>query len=263
MTDAAQVDELQASINESIAEAVEPAPETPVEAVAEEATADPAPAQEESVDTPAEPDGVQKRINKITADKYEEKRRADALQQRLDALEQQTQVPSQQPTAEPTLESCDFDDAKYQSALMDYKLDQRMTQQQAQQKQAQEQARVDKVNQSFNEKVAAFTEKAPDYQEVVANVPTLPTQTLETVMQMDNGAQVAYYLGKHLDVADEIASSNPMIAAMRLGEIRAQLANTKPNTKPSAAPAPVETLTSGGGINKDIGEMSMEELYNL
>ena len=57
MTEAAQVDELQASINESIAEVTEAATETPVEAVAEEATADPAPATD---DSPAEPDGVQK-----------------------------------------------------------------------------------------------------------------------------------------------------------------------------------------------------------
>ena len=257
MTEAAQVDELQASIDADLEQA---AIDDTVEAVEPEAKADPAPAQEDIVETPAEPDGVQKRINKITADKYEEKRRADSLQQRLDAMEQQQPV-SQQSTAEPTLEGCDFDDAKYQSALMDHKLDQRQAQQQATQSQATEQARVGAINRAFDAQVAAITETAPDYQEVIANVPQLPSQTLETVMQMDNGAQVAYYLGKHLDVADEIASSSPMVAAMRLGEIRAQLANTKPNIKPSAAPAPVETLTSGGGISKDIGEMSMEEIY--
>jgi hypothetical protein len=260
MTEAAQVDELQASINAEVEQA---ATEAPVEEVASEAPADPAPAQEESVETPAEPDGVQKRINKITADKYEEKRRADALAQELEALKAQQQATPQQPSAEPKLEDFEFDDAKYQAALIDHKINQRLSQQQAQQKQAQEQARKEELAKSFSAKVAAFTETAPDYQEVIANVPTLPGETLDAVMSLDNGAQVAYYLGKHLDVADEIATASPIQAAMRLGEIRAQLANTKSNIKPSAAPAPVETLSSGGGVDKDLGEMSMEEIYNL
>lgn len=264
MTEAAQVDELQASINAEMEKPEEvDQVEVPEPDASLETEADPAPAQEESIDDPAEPDGVQKRINKITADKYEEKRRADSLQQRLDALEQQQQTTTQKPGEAPTLEAYDYDDAAYQDALLDYKLDQRMAQQQTRQQQEKEQARISKISQSFNDKVAEFTAKAPDYQEVVANVPTLPSETLEAVMSMDNGAQVAYYLGKHLDIADEIASSNPIQAAMRLGEIRAQLANGKPINKPSAAPMPVETLTSGGGIKKDIGEMTMEEIYRL
>ena len=66
MTEAAQVDELQESINADLEQA---AKDDDVEALETETKADPAPAQEETVDTPAEPDGVQKRINKITADK--------------------------------------------------------------------------------------------------------------------------------------------------------------------------------------------------
>ncbi len=257
MTEAAQVDELQESINSDLEQA---AKDDDVEALEPEAKADPAPAQEETVDTPAEPDGVQKRINKITADKYEEKRRADALQTELDALK--TQNPQvTQATVEPKLEDFDFDDAKFNSALLDYKLDQRMATQQATQTQAQAQVRADELSKSFNVQVEEFTKTAPDYQEVIANVPQLPAETLDAVMQLDNGAQVAYYLGKHLDVADDIATSSPMVAAMKLGEIRANLANNKQKSKPSAAPAPVETLTSGGGVNKDIGEMTMEEIY--
>lgn len=258
MKEAAQVDELQASINADLEQA---AKDDNIEPVEPEAKADPAPAQEDNVETPAEPDGVQKRINKITADKYEEKRRADALQTELDALKTQSPEVNQKPVAEPTLEDFDFDDAKFNSALLDYKLDQRMATQQATQNQAQAQERSNAINKSFTAQVEEFTKTAPDYQEVIANVPQLPAETLDAVMQLDNGAQVAYYLGKHLDVADDIATSSPMVAAMKLGEIRANLANNKQKSKPSAAPAPVETLTSGGGVDKDIGEMTMEEIY--
>jgi hypothetical protein len=248
MTEAAQAEEHDIYAHDGEPE-VEAQPEEQQEEVVEDSQADPAPAQEESVDTPAEPDGVQKRINKITADKYEEKRRADALQQRLDALEQQQQAPPQQPsTAVPTLEQFDFDDAKYQAALIDHKVDQRFAQQQVQQTQAQETTRVTAINNSFNAQVADFTAKKPDYQEVIGNVPTLPAQTLETVMTMPNGAEVAYFLGQHLDVADEIATASPIMAAMRLGEIRAQLANGKPKPKPSAAPDPIAPISAGGKI---------------
>jgi hypothetical protein len=72
-------------------------------------------------------------------------------------------------------------------------------------------------------------------------------------MTMPNGAEVAYFLGQHLDVADEIATANPMMAAMRLGEIRAQLANGKPKPKPSAAPDPIAPISAGGKIASDRG----------
>ena len=47
--------------------------------VAEEVNAESAPATEEVAEEDGKPDGVQTRINKITAEKYAEKRRADEL----------------------------------------------------------------------------------------------------------------------------------------------------------------------------------------
>lgn len=261
MTDAAPVDELQASINAEIADTAEPVQTAPVEAEAE-TKAESATAAEE-VETPSEPDGVQKRINKITADKYEQKRRADALEEELKALKANQQQTAPVDTKEPTPEDFDFDDAKYQAALIDYKINQRLSVQEQHQRQQQEQQKQEQINQGFNQKVAEFVETAPDYVEVVGNIPQLPQDTLNAVMQLDNGPQIAYYLGKHLDVADEIANSSPIAAAMRLGEIRAQLANPKPSSKPSAAPAPVETVTSSGSSDKDMSEMTMEEIFNL
>jgi hypothetical protein len=245
-----------------------PTPEVEAEAAPQETPqAESAPV--EQVDAPAEqdeakePNRVQERINKITADKYAEKRRADELERKL--AEMQQAVPSQQQSSDamPTLETFDYDEQKYQEALIDYKAEQKakaiyqqQQQQQAQEQQAQRQA-------VFNAKVAEFTEKAQDYGEVVALVPELPPETLEAVMLSEKGPELAYYLGKHLDVADEIASASPVVAAMRLGEISVKLANEKPNIQPSAAPEPVETINSGGSASKALEDMSMDEIFAI
>lgn len=258
MTEAAQVDELDASIKEEVeAGTKEPGSTELLKDEIVQPKADPAPAK---VDETTEQDSVQKRINKITAGKYEEKRRADALQTEIDALRANQPAPIE--PKEPNLEDFDFDDAKYQDALVDYKIEQKMKDQVALQTQQENRYRALQTQQAFNTKVSDFTENATDYQDVISNVPVLPPETLDAIMQMENGPQVAYYLGKHLDVADEIAIANPMMAAMKLGEIRMSLAKPKPSTKQSAAPEPVDTLTPGGTTNKDIGEMSMEEIYN-
>ena len=82
-------------------------------------------------------------------------------------------------------------------------------------------------------------------------------------MQSEKGPQIAHYLGKHLDVADVIATASPMVAAMKLGEISAQLSNTKPTKQPSAAPDPIEPVKAGGKLNKNAEDMSMDEIYAI
>jgi hypothetical protein len=95
--------------------------------------------------------------------------------------------------------------------------------------------------------------KEEDYQETIALIPPLPKDTLQTLMQAENGPKLAYYLGKHLDVADEISRLPPTIAAMRLGEISVHLSNKNPTTKPSAAPDPINPINSGGTTPSERG----------
>lgn len=234
------------------------------EVIEEKIEAESAPA--EQVDAPVEPElsaRGQERFNKITADKYAEKRRADAAEERIKELES-TIIPNK-PVSDsaPTLESFDYDESKYNEALIDYKVNQKALE--IQQQQAAESAKVENRARAaaFNAKVAKLTETAADYQEVVGGIPQLPTDTLNAIMQAEKGPELAYYLGKHLDVADEIASASPFVAAMRLGEISAKLGAVQTKTVQSAAPDPIEPISSGGSLSKDMGEMSMEEIYNL
>lgn len=237
--------------------------ETEVETKAE-GQAETAPAEvEETGFVETESDKVQKRINKITAEKYAEKRRADELERKLNEAAAQTPQVQTQSTAEPKLEDFDYDEAAHTAALIDYKVNQKAEQIQQQSQQAQAQQQAQQQAGEFHQKVAEFTAKASDYEQVVANIPPLPEQTLNAVMQSDKGPEIAYYLGKHLDVADMIATADPMTAAMKLGQISAQLTATTKTVKTSAAPEPIEPINSGGVSTRNMEDMSMEEIYNM
>ena len=183
---------------------------------------------------------AQERINKITAKMYAEKRRSAALEEELAKLQTSSKA------KRPTLEDHDFDEAKFQDALIDYKIESRVGV-------AEKQQASNDVHKNFASNVERFTKKAGDYMEVIAELPELPSQTLEVVMSSDNGPELAYYLGKNLDIADEIANASPMVAAMKLGEISVGLKAVKKDVIVSSAPDPIKPINSGGGISSDKG----------
>lgn len=208
-------------------------------------------------------DEKQRALNKLAFEKREEKRRADDLERRLKEIE--AKVPKQQPTVEsaPKLEDFDFDEEAHRTALIQFEVKKEAKAIVDGQNERQAQQRQQGIQADFNANVVKLTEKAPDYADTVAQLPQLPNETLNAIMESDNGPQLAYYLGKHLDVADQIASASPMMAAMTLGQISAQLANAKPNIKLSAAPEPVEPVNSSGSLSKSQDEMSMDEIYAI
>lgn len=233
-----------------------------------EGQAETAPAEvEETGYVETENDKIQKRINKITAEKYAEKRRADDLERKLNEASAHTPQAQTQNVAEPKLEDFDYDEAAYTAALIDFKVSQKVKLEadniQQRQQQAQATERAQQVSNDFNLKVATFIEKSPDYEQVVANVPQLPEQTLNAIMQHEKGPEMAYYLGKHLDVADSIANSDPITAAMTLGQISAQLDAKPKQVVTSAAPDPIVPVGSAGVSNRSQDDMSMEEIYNM
>tara|TARA_R110000824_G_scaffold188319_1_gene369663 strand:+ start:9231 stop:9983 length:753 start_codon:yes stop_codon:yes gene_type:complete len=216
-----------------------------------------------TVDDATEVDNTQKRINKITAEKYAEKRKAEDLQRRYDEL-----VANQKPieTKAPTLEEFDYDEEAFNAASISYQVREGMaTEAQRLQKEGiatQQEAANQQRADSFNAQVAEVMLQHPDYQERIKTLPQFKQDTLDAIMSSNKGAEIALALSQDLDLAEEIASALPMVAAMKLGELSARL-NMKPQIKTSAAPSPIEPLSSGGSLNKDYSEMSMEEIYSL
>lgn len=244
---------------------LDPLDEVPeIEAVAEgEAESKPveesSPSVEANQDTAQ--DAIQKRINKITADKYAEKQRADELAKRLAELEG---AKAALPSEAPKLEDFDYDDAAHTAAVVQYQVKKELEAQANQQRQQVQQQSQREKAQEFAGKESAYLAKAPDYAEAVANLPQFPPDTLDAIYSLDNSPETAHYLGKHLDVAYEIANAPPHIAAVKLGQIAAGLASaTATKVKPSSAPEPINTITGAGGVSKNLDDMSMDEIMAL
>lgn len=99
--------------------------------------------------------------------------------------------------------------------------------------------------------VAGWEEKAAsspheDFDEVVGDLqPTSPG--LAAIMEADNGAEIAYYLGKNPDEAKKIAALNPIAQIRAIGRLEAKLAAEPKALSPtSKAPAPITALTGTG-----------------
>ncbi len=229
--------------------------------------------QEETIQAPeTEPievtqekkDGVQARFNKITAEKYEARREAEALQKRVNELEAQK---AKAPVSEaPKIEDFDYDQDAFSAAFIKYQVGIETANQQKSYvaNQAKEQQRLTEQQAAaeFSQKVSKL--EIPDYVETVKMIPQLQDETLLAIYNVENGPEVAYHLGKHLDVADSIAHMPPMQAAMEIGRISANLNFNKTSKKPTTAPDPIKPIGSGGVAHtKAVEDMSMDEIAAL
>lgn len=232
---------------ENQAETLSPEPESQVEGqVNAEASESATDKQEKDVSN-----GIQERINKITADKYaerqkaeEERKRAEALQTQLDELKAASNKP-------PVMDEYDDPD-KFQADLINYQVSQQLSQAQKEQQaraEAEEQAaRNSRIQAEYAERVKALNK--PDYSEKANAIPQLPVEIVSEIMQREDAAELVYHLGSHLDVADKLATMSPLAAMAEVGRLSANLSQT-PSI--SAAPNPIKPLSGAGGAQKERG----------
>lgn len=217
-----------------------------------------------------------RRIDELTRDKHEARRHAERLEKMLEqqeAMRKQlaSQTASQEPTGPVAPNPDDYVggqfDPRYMQDMLTYTREStkaeaiaaiKQEQQELMQRQAmaQQQQRLDTAE-------AAARARYNDYDAVIEGITTDPVLAQnnvirEAVLGMDNGPEIAYMLGKNLDVAYEIANMHPIQAGMRLAEI----INRAPR-KTSNAPTPIKPLNaaSGGtpGNAKALSEMSTAE----
>ena len=202
-------------------------------------------------------DGFQKRINKVTADKYAEKRRADDLQARLEKLEAANPAET---LKEPKLDELDYDEDAFNSANVKYQIQQGVKSELSNQanaaKEQSQAAAADQLSRDFNKRIEDFGKD--DFNDKANAIPNLPDGVADAMMQSDEGPAIIYHLGQHLDKADALAKMTPAAAMMELGKLSVQL-SAKPEIKTSAAPDPIEPVTAGSALSTEIGdEMSID-----
>lgn len=191
--------------------------------------------------------GFQKRIDKLTREKYETKQQLDAVLERLEKLEQgkvQVAEPEQVEVKEPASgkpekpDPKNFDDwDKYEAAKDDYyeklaewKAEQKLVERDNKRKEeevrtAQEQQASEALN-AFAERIEEAAEKYDDWDEVsdtMKNEPELPVVVTNAIIDTENGPDVMYYLATHKDVRKKLYTMSDERAAVEIGRISAIL----------------------------------------
>ena len=212
-----------------------------------------------------------RRIDELTRDKHEARRHAERLEKMLEQISaNQQKAPEPLAPAIQPPDPNDFAGGQYDPRYIQAQLEYTRVsaieeakravaaeyEQRAQyEKQAQAQAKLEASE-------AAARAKFADYDAVIEGITSDPrlaqNPTIrQALLGMDNGPEIAYTLGKNLDVAYEIANMNPIQAGMRLAE----LINRAPR-KVANAPAPVKPISGTGGVagaRKSYADMSTAE----
>lgn len=127
--------------------------------------------------------------------------------------------------------------------------------------QAKANAEADSLRASWEEKLTPAQERYPDFQEkglnlvdAFSNVDAAYGEYItQTIMSMEYGPDVLYYLANNLDEADKIMKSGARQATISLGRLEAKFAyaneeKQRARPKVSKAPAPPEHLNKGSSV---------------
>lgn len=218
----------------------------------------------------------QDRINELTTARREAERREAALQARLDALEKAQAEPKADPAPRsevkaPTPEDKNDDGSeKYPLGEFDPGFIRDLTKHtiaeeraamkaeaDEQSKQSEQERAQAELNASWENKLNPARERYPDFQEkaetLVDVFSGLDQQygdfLAQTIMSMDKGTDVLYYLANNHDIAENIVKAGATKAAIALGRIEAQLEDKSEEPQPrpkvsKAAPPPPQNKGS-------------------
>lgn len=267
------------TVTEEISTENEPAVEEGVETKPDEIPVD---ESESEVEPEKTPTSVNKRLNKMYAEKRQaeeklqvEARRSLELEQRL-AQMQGVQQPSLSPNDPYAPMEPNEADPKYANNPRAYIRDcvafERNTliyhsqKNQAQQQQA-------RLDQEHNKRILQAHERYGDYEEKVSNLNSIkvssdnPTITVlsQTLKGLDNSADIMYYLGCDIEKGgtecQDLLNRDPYSAAAALGRISAKLENNVESRKPNAPPPPRKIKGQGStSIPNNWNTISIDDL---
>lgn len=215
------------------------------------------------------PIGVQKKLDKLTREKYEAQAREQQALAELERMRREIQQPARPQQAQPadgrpTLESCNNDPEAYLEALAEWKASQVI---ERTVKQRQEQERQQKEVQqrtAHGEREKAFAEAHPDYYDAAYTAPiNYSPAMLDYVTSSEKGPEVAYYLAQHLDEARAIEQLPEHRKGIALFKVEQALNHEAPSNESrpartvTQAPQPPATIAPSGHTKRDIHDESL------
>lgn len=205
---------------------------------------------------------VQKRIDKLTAQRREAERRAAELERKLAERETQATKPAEQKTSDKPTPDKFGTYEEYVEALTDWKTEQKLAREREQRKAETEKAveaeRQKTLGHSWQESEAKARKEHADYDEVIqeaaeairdGELPKISDSTFRAIMETDSKAEILYHLAKNREDLEQLASATGSRVYLELGKIEAKL-NTPAQEKPKVTGAPKPPSTVGGRANK-------------
>lgn len=193
------------------------------------------------------PNGLQKRIDKLTREKYE-------LRGELNALRARVAQP------QPARQEAEGDGEGEDEKPMTRREAMEMAHNLARQQQAARDQQA--TQQEWKRQESEAKKRYSDYDEVVPDfVDTWnpPRHVEAAILECEKKVEVTYYLAKHPDEADAIASMSPFRAAAEIGKIEARL-ESPALKKQSAAPEPIAPVKPKGNADDGMGdELSVKD----
>lgn len=258
-------EQLDATTEEVIAPSLTPAQAQEPVILGEDKTeaAESSPASEENHEE--KHNGVQKRINDLTAKRYDEQRRADALEAELNEIKRVQAQPTQpaQTTAEaPKMPDHVYDTeamAKYHQDMVAYST--QVAQQAATStfEQQQQAAKEQQIKATAQQVVSSYSQNAVRdgvdmdklrAAEQMLNNGGISDNLGQFIMNDANGGKIVEYLGDNPAEAYELLSLDPVSAGIKIAnEIKPRALSTTPRV--SNAPEPTPSIKGGGTLEKD------------
>lgn len=233
----------------------------------------PSPAAKVNDSDSTEPEAkwVQKRIDELTklrheADRREREAARDRDHWRELATRQAKPEPAKtEPERDKTLADFNFDEAAHQRYLLD-RVSKTATDAAKRELQA-EQGRAEKQRaaETYVERVRSFAKDHPDYKEVAEYAP-IADHVAEVILGLEEGPEVAYYLGKNPEMATQINRLSANHASFELGQIAARLGFEREKAaaakaRVSTAPPPAPKIEGGSEaeVEKNPGNMTPKQ----
>ena len=209
---------------------------------AEQAKTTPEPETGEKPSAPKPHKKLLKRIDTLTA-------RNRALEDELEQLRKTPKTEESKPAAdtEPKRESF-ASDAEYYKAQAKWEVRQELRAERQREQQEAENARLRQIFDDYNTQISKAREQHEDFDEIVGRSDVhIPTAVQLAIFEMENGADVAYHLGKHPDLCEELMGMSELSAVRAVGRISDSLAPAKesPKKTESKAPPPIKPVASG------------------
>lgn len=207
------------------------------------------PATSTTTEAPKVDPGVQKRINELTRARYEQQRRAEAAEARLQELEKASKAPAKEEADKrKTLADFNYDDVAYEDYLAERvttRAEKAAETKAAKVVEEREQTKARETTAAerkakWTERVQAFSKDHPNFEEVVyAEDVDFSDAVAEALADSELGPQIAYHLAQNPDEARRISKLSAAAAGREVGKLEAKLAAPSANDNASASqPAP-------------------------